>query len=101
MILDGPPHPSPVPSDVVLSPTGSWGWHDGRPRNGPPPWNEGATFYRGVIEVYEPASNSWKTKAPMIAERAEFGAGVVGNLLYAVGGRNLHAVRALNERYTP
>ena len=38
----------------------------------------------------------------MIAERAEFGVGVVGNnLLFAVGGRNVRTPLALNERYTP
>jgi hypothetical protein len=62
----------------------------------------GGTFYRDVVQMYDPASNSWTTQAPMIAERAEFGVGVIGNaLLYAVGGRNVRAVLAINERYTP
>jgi N-acetylneuraminic acid mutarotase len=64
--------------------------------------NGDGTFYRDVVQMYDPVSNSWTTKAPMIAERAEFGVGVISNaLLYAVGGRNVRAVLAINERYTP
>jgi N-acetylneuraminic acid mutarotase len=39
-----------------------------------------------LVEAYDPATNSWTTKAPMLHPRAGFGVGVVNGTLYVVGG---------------
>ena len=66
-------------------------------RLGPPPLNLPAVgVVNGVLhavnslstEAYDPASNTWTTKAPMPTSRGEIGVGVVNGVLYAVGGRN-------------
>ncbi len=39
-----------------------------------------------TVEAYDPATNSWSTKAPMPSDRGNFGIGVVNGILYVVGG---------------
>jgi hypothetical protein len=43
-------------------------------------------FYFRTVEAYDPATNSWSTKAPMPTSRYMLGAGVGNGVLYAVGG---------------
>lgn len=40
----------------------------------------------GRLEAYNPATNTWTTKAPMPTARRGLGVAVVGGILYAVGG---------------
>lgn len=39
-----------------------------------------------VLEVYDPATNTWASKAPMPTARSAFAVGVIGNKLYVAGG---------------
>lgn len=40
-----------------------------------------------ILEVYDPATNRWDVGSPMPTPRSVFGTGVIGGLLYAVGGQ--------------
>src|SRR4029077_10805469 len=40
----------------------------------------------GTVEAYNPATDSWTTKAPMPTPRLALGAGVINGIIYAVGG---------------
>ncbi len=40
----------------------------------------------GTVEAYDPATNTWTTKAPMPTPRYYLAVGVVNQILYAVGG---------------
>jgi N-acetylneuraminic acid mutarotase len=42
-----------------------------------------------MVEAYDPATNSWTTKAPMPTAREFLAAGVINGKLYAVGGDEL------------
>ena len=48
-------------------------------------------------QVYDPASSTWTTGAPMPTARDGLCVAVVDDALYAIGG----TVRTRNERYTP
>jgi Kelch motif protein len=39
-----------------------------------------------TVEAYDPSTNSWTTKSPMPTPRAYLSVGVVGGILYALGG---------------
>lgn len=41
-----------------------------------------------VLEVYDPQSNAWTTKAPMPHASGDLAVGVVNGILYAVGGQD-------------
>ena len=47
------------------------------------------------VEKYNPAANSWTPVAPMTEERNGPSVGVLGGLLYAVGGDQLQQLRRL------
>jgi kelch-like protein 2/3 len=53
-----------------------------------------------TVEVYNPATNSWRTVTGMPTARWFLGAGVIGGKLYAVGG-NAGTSLATNQVYTP
>jgi hypothetical protein len=59
------------------------------------------TAYLSRVEVYDPLTNSWSSRASMPTARAALGIGGVSGYLYAVGGRSSTSVLATNERYTP
>jgi serine/threonine protein kinase len=40
-----------------------------------------------VLEVYDPQTNTWTTKAPMPTPRSDMAASVIGGKLYVAGGR--------------
>ena len=42
--------------------------------------------YYGTVEAYDPAANSWTTKAPMPTPRYGMTVSVVNGLIYAIGG---------------
>lgn len=51
------------------------------------------------VEYYDPATNAWKTVAPMISKRAGARAGVVNGHLYIVGGFDGSNYLSTIERY--
>jgi hypothetical protein len=55
-----------------------------------------------TVEAYNPETDSWKGVAPMPTGRIP-GAGVIGGVLYAVGGYDYsgHTALATNEAFTP
>jgi N-acetylneuraminic acid mutarotase len=57
----------------------------------------------GAIEVYDPATNTWKTKTPMPNPRSQFQANVVNGKIYLIGGRTggQNSTVSLNEVYDP
>jgi small nuclear ribonucleoprotein (snRNP)-like protein len=59
----------------VLYAVGGQGGNDGNPYG-----------ILGTVEAYDPATNSWSTKATMPTPRSGIGVGVVNGVLYAVGG---------------
>jgi len=40
----------------------------------------------GIVEAYDPTTNTWTTKAPMLTPRYYLAVGVANQILYAVGG---------------
>jgi N-acetylneuraminic acid mutarotase len=40
----------------------------------------------GTVEAYDPVTNTWTTKQPMLTPRSGFVVGVVSGILYAIGG---------------
>ena len=55
-----------------------------------------------TVEEYDPATDSWATKAPMLAGRIEFGLATAGNgKLYAVGGMMSATPSSSMEEYKP
>lgn len=56
----------------------------------------------GVLEVYNPSSNSWTSAAPMITPRSDLGADAIGGIIYAAGGMDASsAALATLEAYNP
>jgi len=75
-------------------------------------------FPLSVNEVYDPATNTWTTKAPMPTARGNHAAAVIGGKIYMVGGQiattlpvlptatspgmnGVYADTAINEEYDP
>ena len=61
---------------------------------------QGAGDMTGLVEVYDPATNSWTTRSPMPTPRASLGVGVINGILYAVGGWHGGPLAAV-EAYDP
>ncbi|MGH7801012.1 MAG: Kelch repeat-containing protein [Thermodesulfobacteriota bacterium] len=57
--------------------------------------------WTGTLEVYDPATDTWTTKAPMPTARGFFGVGVMNGKLYAIGGFNSSGFLATVEVYDP
>ncbi|MBT0159506.1 hypothetical protein G4O51_05930 [Candidatus Bathyarchaeota archaeon A05DMB-2] len=54
--------------------------------------------YTGVNEVYDPTTDTWETKAPMLTARGWLTAAVVNGKIYLIGG---YPNGTLNEVYDP
>ena len=54
-----------------------------------------------TVEVYNPATDSWTTQAPLPTARVDLRAGLLNGLLYAVGGYAGDTAFATNEAFTP
>ena len=54
-----------------------------------------------TVEVYNPATDSWTTQAPLSTARVDLRAGLLNGLLYAVGGYAGDTAFATNEAFTP
>ena len=56
-----------------------------------------------VVEAYDPLTNTWTTRAPMLERVAEFGIAVSGGKIYTFGGYNGEAAGVVSrvEEYTP
>jgi len=55
----------------------------------------------GTVEAYDPASDTWSTKASIPTARYEFGTSVVNGVIYAVGGHNTAGLLGTVEAYDP
>lgn len=55
----------------------------------------------GVNEVYDPATDTWETKAPMPTARWLLQANVVNGKIYLIGGQNGGLSTIVNEVYDP
>lgn len=53
------------------------------------------------VEAYDPSTDTWTMKASMASGRTALGVGVVGNLLYAIGGDNGGSGVGTVEAYDP
>jgi N-acetylneuraminic acid mutarotase len=60
----------------------------------------GIGLYLSTVEAYDPATNTWSTKAPMPTPRVWTSAGVVNGIIYVVGGANGPGVATV-EAYDP
>ncbi|HVD61918.1 MAG TPA: invasin domain 3-containing protein [Gemmatimonadaceae bacterium] len=56
----------------------------------------------GVVEAYDPATNTWTTKSPMPTPRSMLAVGVLNGIIYAIGGASgsLWGMRTV-EAYDP
>lgn len=54
----------------------------------------------GIVEAYDPSTNTWQTKASMPTPRAELGIAAVNGKIYAIGGYNGTALNTVEE-YDP
>ena len=64
--------------------------------------NDTNTFdYLNIVEVYDPVTNTWETKADMPTKRADLTSGVVGNKIYVTGGCNGYGYPKTVEVYDP
>jgi N-acetylneuraminic acid mutarotase len=65
--------------------------------------SDGIPIIVNTFEAYDPATNTWTTKAPMITGRMGLGVGVAGGVVYAVGGRppSPGDITGANEAYHP
>jgi parallel beta-helix repeat protein len=63
----------------------------------------GNSQFTGVNEVYDPAIDTWETKAPMPTARMDLHANVVNGKIYLIGGRSdlQYYYLSLNEVYDP
>jgi N-acetylneuraminic acid mutarotase len=53
-----------------------------------------------VNEVYDPETDTWSTKAPMLAAKSEYASAVVGDKIYLIGGGSLWSHElSLNQIY--
>ena len=53
-----------------------------------------------TLEAYDPAANTWSTKAPMPTARQELAVGVINGILYAIGGNGPGSPNVV-EAYDP
>jgi N-acetylneuraminic acid mutarotase len=62
----------------------------------------GGWDYLPTVEAYDPSTNFWTTKAPMPTPRGDLSVGVVGGILYALGGISSQgSVSTRLEAYDP
>jgi N-acetylneuraminic acid mutarotase len=54
-----------------------------------------------TVEAYDPATNTWTTKAATPTARTALAAGVLGGRLYALGGYERRIILNKTRAYTP
>jgi len=65
-------------------------------------WSDDAPPVQATVEAYDPATNTWRTRAPMPTARYGVQVAVMNGLLYAVGGQSGSMVAsAAVEAYDP
>ncbi len=65
------------------------------------PFPDLATALRGTLQVYDPATDTWTTKAPMPTARRLGGTGVINGRLHVVGGQSASGFVGTHEVYDP
>ncbi len=55
----------------------------------------------GAMEAYDPATDTWTTRASPPQLRVDFGVGVISGNLYAAGGRDAVSLTGVLEAYRP
>jgi len=55
----------------------------------------------GVNEAYDPETNTWTTKEPMLTPRTSFAIAAYENRIYCIGGYSNGTKTAINEAYDP
>jgi N-acetylneuraminic acid mutarotase len=72
---------------------------------GPEPWNWKTEYYDvGANEVYDPATDTWETKALMLTPRFSAATNIVNGKIYVIGGHTMTDLWAnfnVNEVYDP
>ena len=63
--------------------------------------NEDISGQVGINEEYNPTTNTWVQKAPMLTPRILFAIGVCQNKIYCIGGKTKTGYTAINEVYDP
>jgi len=65
--------------------------------------SDGIPIIVNTFEAYDPATNTWTTRTPMITGRLDLGVGVADGVLYAIGGRppSPADITGANEAYHP
>jgi N-acetylneuraminic acid mutarotase len=51
--------------------------------------------YSRTVEAYDPATDTWTTKAPMLRTRARLSVAVVNGILYAIGGESVDTLEGI------
>jgi N-acetylneuraminic acid mutarotase len=107
------PMPTPRGSAVAVAVNGKiyviGGAHANIPGKPPtePLWVGVPTIVTGTVEEYDPATNTWRARAPMPTGRNHFMASVVDGKIYAIDGRlgmpfvTMSDVTDLVEMYDP
>ncbi len=57
--------------------------------------------YFGTVEAYDPATDTWTTRAPMPTPRSDFVVGVIDGIIYAIGGWSSDTLVTTVEAYDP
>ena len=57
--------------------------------------------FLATVEAYDPATNTWTSKASVPTRRSGVGVAVINGELYAVGGGNTAGALATSEGYQP
>jgi Invasin, domain 3/Kelch motif len=62
---------------------------------------QGSENVLNTVEAYDPATDTWTTRAPMPTARSQLAVAVVNGILYAIGGQSAAAGFTTVEAYDP
>ena len=61
----------------------------------------GPPMIHAALEAYDPATNTWTTKASMPTARVYVGVAAINGILYAMGGEEATGMTSTVEAYQP